>query len=215
MLETVPLFPSALAGGLPQALSLAGATDTLVARTIVQRDALDWVTGGLTLVALALLVALLVGLVLLVLAMRRGVRDVTTAVHRLSDEARPLVTDAQGMMTELHGMIRQVRADVERLTGAAGTVGDHVREAADEAADRLEALGVTLDQLQEELESTVETASGALRGLRLAVLGMLMGDAGPREPRPRRRRRGRSAGSSRTPPEDREGPFDDPQAPDA
>lgn len=213
MLTIVPLFPPALAGVRPDVL--AAATDTLVARTLAQRDALDWIMGGLTLVALALLVALLVGLVLLVLAIRRGVRDITAAVHRLSDEARPLVTDAQGMMTELHGMVRQVRTDVERLSGAAGTVGDHVREAADAAAGRLEALGDTLDQLQEELEATVDTASEALRGLRLAVLGLLMGDAMPRGPRPRRHRRGRSAANPRTPPEDRSEPADDPPAPEA
>lgn len=215
MSASVPLLPVALGVLGPRALAMTVSGDTLVTRTIAHRDTLDWITGGVTLLALVLLVLLLIGLVLLVLAMRRGVREVSLAVHRLADDARPLVEDAQGMMTDLHGMVRQVRSDVERLSGAAGTVGDHMRDATDAAAGRLEELGETLDQLQDELESTVETASGALRGLRLALLGLLMGESTPRRPGTRRRRRERPRAAATSTEDDIMPDPDDPRTPDA
>lgn len=159
--------------------------DTIVARTVPTRDLLDWSTGVLEFVVLLLGAALLGALLLLVLSARRGMLQVTAAVERLVDDARPIMQEASATVAEARSMVATVRGDVSKVSGAAGAIGDQLLDATEATAQRIRDVGAVLDVVQEELEETALAGAQVLRGLRLGGVALLE----------RRRKRRRSTSS--------------------
>jgi methyl-accepting chemotaxis protein len=165
-------------------LQAASVSDTLIARTIPQRDFLDWTNGILQFTVLLLAVGALVLFILLLMALREGVKRLNTTVDGLVAEARPLLTRANDMVGDARAMVALVREDVERVSDAAGAITDELLGAAERTAERVDEVNAVLDVLQDELEDTVLSAAAAVRGVRAGsqmLAGALL--------RPRRRRR--------------------------
>lgn len=180
-----------LASVLPWLLSVlvlqaASLPDTLIARTIPDRGVLEWTSGILQIVVLLLAVGALIALILLLVAMREGVRKLNATVATLSTETRPLLANASAMAGDARAMVAMVKQDVARVSHAAGAIGDELRYAAETTAQRVDDVNAVLDVLQDELEDTAISAVSALRGARLGAHAMASRLPGRRPKRSRR-----------------------------
>lgn len=155
--------------------------DTIVARTLPARDLLDWSSGILELVVLLLGAAVLGSFLLLLLAVRRALLRMTAAAERLIEDTRPILHEASATVGEARAMVATVRQDVNKVTGAAGAIGDQLLDATEATAQRIREVGAVLDVVQEELEETALAGAQALRGLRLSGLALI--DRRRRRPR--------------------------------
>jgi methyl-accepting chemotaxis protein len=140
--------------------------DTIIARTIPERGVLDWTNGILQMLVLVLAVGALIALILLLLAMREGVKRLNGTVDKLAADTKPLLANATAISQDAREMVAMIRGDVERLTDAAGAVSDQLLEAAEVTAQRVDDVNAVLDVLQAELEDTAIGAVAAIRGVR-------------------------------------------------
>jgi len=160
--------------------------DTIIARTIPDRGVLEWTSGLLEILVLLLAVGALASLILLLTAMRDGVKKLNGTLQGLTDETRPMLSSARAIVEDARDMVATVKRDVGTVSGAAAAMGDTIREAADVTAQRIDEVNAVLDVVQEELEETAITAMSAVRGVRLGAREMLAHL--PRRGRKRRRR---------------------------
>ena len=140
--------------------------DTLIARVIPERGALDWTSGVLQLVVLLLGIASLVTLVILLLTVRRGVTRINALMEQFAADTRPLMATATEVMTDAREVVAMLRTDAERVSDAANAIGDQLMSAADSTARRVDEVNAVLDVLQNELEDTAIATVAAVRGVR-------------------------------------------------
>ena len=69
--------------------------DTIIARTIPDRGVLEWTGGVLEILVLVLAVGALASLILLLVAMRDGVRKLNATLDRLSTDTQPMLANAR------------------------------------------------------------------------------------------------------------------------
>jgi hypothetical protein len=159
-------------------LQVVSHPDTIIALTIPDRGVLEWTNGILQMLVLVLAVAALVTLILLGLALRSGIRKITSTVDALAADAKPMLTSANAMVGDARDMVAMVRGDVERVSDAAGAISDQLLDAAATTAQRVDEVNAVLDVLQDELEDTVISAASAIRGVRVGARAMAWGLAG-------------------------------------
>lgn len=199
-------IPSALSGyALRPLLQAVSLPDTIVARTIPDRGVLEWTSGLLELLVLLLAVGALIGLILLLAAMREGVKKLNGTLDRLVDDTRPLLTDARAVVADARDMVATVKRDVSHMSGAAAAMGDTIRDAAEVTAQRIDEVNAVLDVVQAEIEETAITAASAVRSVRLGARALLA-----YLPRRRRRKRRRREDGARE-----DGAREDGERPDA
>jgi sensor histidine kinase regulating citrate/malate metabolism len=174
------IFASALPARLLQAAVLP---DTIITRTIVERGVLEWTSGVLQIVVLILGVGVLIATILLILAMRAGLRKFNDTIDRLATQTTPLLASATAIVGDAHGIVTMLRHDVERVTDAAAALSEQLLDAADRTVQRVDDVNAVLDVLQDELEDTALAAVSAIRGVRVGA-GTIA--AAFRRPRPRR-----------------------------
>lgn len=160
--------------------------DTIIARTIPDRGVLEWTSGLLEILVLLLAVGALASLILLLTALRDGVRKFNGTLERLTSDTRPMLSDARAIVEDAREMVATVKRDVSTVSGAAAAIGDTIQDAADITAQRIDEVNAVLDVVQEELEETAITAISAVRGVRLGAREMLAHL--PRRRRKKRRR---------------------------
>lgn len=178
-----------LSWSLLQAVSLP---DTIIARTIPDRGVLEWTSGILQIVVLLLAVGALVVFILLLAALREGVKKLNASLERIATDTRPMLANANAIVTDAREMVATVKRDVRVVSDAAAAVGDTILDAAEVTAQRVDEVNAVLDVIQDELEETAITAVTAIRGVRLGAVEMLARLPGAR----RRRRRSRDDGGS-------------------
>ena len=161
-------FASTLIVGLVQA---SVRPDTIVARTMPVRGIFEYSSGILQILVLLLGVGVLITLVLLLLAVKKGIEQLNETVDKLSGDVRPLIKNANEVIGEARKVVARVRGDVERVSEAASAVSDQLLYAAEVTADRVDDVNAVLDVLQAELEdlaiSTVSTVRGVSVGAKL------------------------------------------------
>lgn len=159
-------LPRFVTWSMMQAVSLP---DTIIARTIPDRGVLEWTSGVLQIVVLLLAVGALISLILLLMAMRDGVRKLNGTLERLTSDTRPLLANATAITNDAREMVATVKRDVTVVSDAAAAVGDTILDAAAVTAQRVDEVNAVLDVVQEELEETAITAIAAVRGARLGA----------------------------------------------
>jgi len=182
--------------------------DTIVARTIPDRGVLEWTGGVLEILVLLLAVGALASLILLLGAMRDGVRKLNATLDRLTNDTQPMLSSARAMVDDAREMVATVKRDVGNVSGAAAAMGDTIHEAVDVTAQRIDEVNAVLDVVQDELEDAAITAITAVRGVRLGARELL-------SHLPRRRRNKRRRGEGRPRDDDRSGidqPENDPDS---
>ncbi len=158
-------------------IQLATLPDTLVTRTIPVRGVFEYTSGVLQIVVLLLGVGVLSALVLLLVALRKGIDKLNVTIERLATDVRPLVQNASAAIDDSRAIVARLRSDVDSVSDAASQVGRQLRRAADRTVERVDDVNAVLDVLQAELEqmaiSTVAAARGVSVGSRLlrAVFG--------------------------------------------
>ncbi len=157
-------LPRVLTWPLLQTVTLP---DTIIARTIPDRGLLEWTSGLLEILVLLLAVGALVSLILLLTAMREGVRKLNGTLDRITNDTKPLLSGAREIVDDAREMVATVKQDVTAVSGAAAAMGDTILDAADLTAQRIGEVNAVLDVVQEELEETAVTAIAAVRGVRL------------------------------------------------
>jgi methyl-accepting chemotaxis protein len=182
-------------------LQVASLSDTRIARTLPQRDFLDWTNGILQFLMLILAVAALVMFILLLFGIRQGIRRVNATVDRLALEAKPMLANANAMVGDAREMVAMVRHDVERVTDATSAITDQLLDAAETTARRVDEVNAVLDVLQDELEDTTLSAAAALRGVRVGAQALATGLVRPHRS-PLRRDVPRRGGAPSAAPED-------------
>ena len=160
--------------------------DTIIARTIPDRGVLEWTSGLLEILVLLLAVGALASLILLLTAMRDGVKQLNGTLERLTNATQPMLSNARAIVEDARDMVATVKRDVSTISGAAAAMGETIRDAADTTAQRIDEVNAVLDVVQEELEETAITAITAVRGVRLGARELLA--YLPRRGRKRRRR---------------------------
>jgi hypothetical protein len=175
--------------------------DTIIARTIPDRGVLEWTSGLLEILVLLLAVGALVTLILLLTAMREGVKKLNGTLERLTTDTQPLLLNARAIVEDARDMVATVKRDVGTVSGAAAAMGDTLLDAADITAQRIDEVNAVLDVVQEELEETAITAISAVRGVRMGAREMLAHL--PRRRRKKRRREAESEGNADGPENDR------------
>ncbi len=160
-------LPHVLTGALLQAAAML--PDTIVTRTIPQRDLFDWTSGTLQIIVLILGIGLLVTLILLLLSLRSAVRKVNGSLEKLMAETGPLIQRATGIVGDAREVVAMVRTDVERITDAAGLISEQLIDAAETTSQRIDEVNAVLDVLQDELESTAIGTVAAVRGVRVGA----------------------------------------------
>ncbi|AMW04855.1 DUF948 domain-containing protein [Gemmatimonas phototrophica] len=189
----VSAVPQLLTWSLMQVVSLP---DTIIARTIPDRGVLEWTSGILQIVVLLLAVGALVVFILLLAALREGVKKLNASLERIATDTRPILANANAIVGDARDMVATVKRDVQVVSDAAAAVGDTILDAAEITAQRVDEVNAVLDVIQDELEETAITAVTAIRGVRLGANEMLSRLPGGR----RKRRRPRDdGGSSRHP----------------
>lgn len=176
-------------------LQVASLPDTIITRTIPDRGVLEWTGGLLQILVLLLAVGALVSLILLLRAMRDGVKQLNAALARITSDTRPMLANANAIVDDARAMVATVKRDVSAVSGAAAAMGDTLRDAADITAQRVDEVNAVLDVVQAELEETAITAVAAVRGVRLGAQEMLAHLPG----RGQKRRSRREAGDRRRP----------------
>lgn len=174
--------------------------DTIIARTIPDRGVLEWTGGVLEILVLVLAVGALASLILLLVAMRDGVRKLNATLDRLSTDTQPMLANARAIVEDAREMVATVKQDVGTVSGAAAAMGDTILDAVDVTAQRIDEVNAVLDVVQDELEETAITAISAVRGVRLGARELLAY-------LPRRRRKKRRRGEER--PRDDDQPEND------
>jgi hypothetical protein len=171
-------------------LQAASVPDTIVTKTVAVRSLFDYTGGILEIVVLLTAVVALVATAGLLVAMRKGVLAAQASVEKLTEEARPLLRNASDVVRDARITVDAVRRDVERLSGAAGAIGDELRHVADLAAERIDDVNAVLDVVQDELEQSAISTVSALRGVRVGALalGSALGGGGRRRGRDRAER---------------------------
>ena len=162
------------------------APDTIIARTIPDRGVLEWTGGLLEILVLLLAVGALASLILLLTAMRDGVKQLNGTLERLTNATQPMLSNARAIVEDARDMVATVKRDVSTISGAAAAMGETIRDAADTTAQRIDEVNAVLDVVQEELEEAAITAITAVRGVRLGARELLA--YLPRRGRKRRRR---------------------------
>jgi methyl-accepting chemotaxis protein len=166
--------------------------DTIIARTIPDRGVLEWTSGVLEIVVLLLAVGALASLILLLLAMREGLRRLNGTLERLTNDTQPMLANARAIVADARDMVATVKRDVGVVSEAAETMGETILDAARITAQRVDEVNALLDVVQDELEDTAITAIAAVRGVRLGAQELLTH-------LPRRRDKRRDRGDGRTP----------------
>lgn len=166
--------------------------DTIIARTIPDRGVLEWTSGVLEIVVLLLAVGSLASLILLLMAMREGLRRLNGTLERLTNDTQPMLANARAIVADARDMVATVKRDVGVVSEAAGTMGETILDAARITAQRVDEVNAVLDVVQDELEDTAITAIAAVRGVRLGAQELLTH-------LPRRRGKRRDRGDDRTP----------------
>lgn len=165
----VTALPRLIVWPLQQASSFP---DTIIARTIPDRGVLEWTNGILEMLVLLLAAGALVAIILLLFAMRDGVRKVNATLDKLTQDTQPLLANANAIVGDAREMVATVKRDVGVVSGAAAAVGDTILEAAEATAQRVDEVNAVLDVIQDELEETAITAVSAIRGARLGTQAM-------------------------------------------
>ena len=160
-------LPHVLTGALLQAA--AAIRDTIVTRTIPQRDLFDWTSGTLQIIVLILGIGLLVTLILLLLSLRSAVQKVNSSLEKLTAETGPLIKRATGIVDDAREVVAMVRTDVERITDAASRISEQLIDAAETTSQRIDDVNAVIDVLQTELESTAIGTVAAVRGVRVGA----------------------------------------------
>lgn len=143
--------------------------DTIVTRTIPQRDLFDWTSGTLQIIVLVLGIGLLVTLILLLLSLRSAVQKVNRSLEKLTAETGPLISRATAIVGDAREVVAMVRTDVERITDAASLISEQLIDAAETTSQRIDEVNAVLDVLQTELESTAIGTVAAVRGVRVGA----------------------------------------------
>lgn len=183
-------LPRLVTWTLWQAASLP---DTIITRTIPDRGVLEWTSGILQILVLLLAVGALVSLILLLGAMRDGVRKLNASLDRLTSDTRPLLANANAIVDDAREMVATVKRDVSVVSDAAAAMGDTILDAAQVTAQRVDEVNAVLDVVQDELEESAITAIAAVRGVRLGAHEMM--SRLPGRGRQRRPRRDRGSGT--------------------
>ena len=95
-----------------------------------------------------------------------SMRKMQESLERISQDARPLLDRGRALAENLNYMVMTVRKEVERAGATMERAHERLNEAIEVAEERVRELGAVLDVAKDEVESTLLTASSALRGLR-------------------------------------------------
>lgn len=160
-------LPHVLTAALLQAATIR--PDTIVTRTIPQRDLFDWTSGTLQIIVLVLGIGLLITLILLLLSLRSAVQKVNNSLEKLTAETGPLIKRATAIVDDAREVVAMVRTDVERITDAASLISEQLIDAAETTSQRIDEVNAVLDVLQTELEDTAIGTVAAVRGVRVGA----------------------------------------------
>jgi hypothetical protein len=120
------------------------------------------------LVSIAVL-ALLVGIVFALLALRKGVQELTKLIHSSYGDVSAATHSIRNVAEDVRGVTQTLRTEVEAIGGTLHVVNDGVRAALGRAQDRLERLDALAAVAQEEAEDFVVSSAATLRGFRFGA----------------------------------------------
>lgn len=176
----------------------AAVRDTIV--TIQVPAARSWtdvvIAGGQLVVSIAVL-ALLVAVVLMLVALRKGIKELTTLLHSSYGELSAAAHGIRNVAEDVKGITGSLRGDVDELGATVRAVNDGVRVVLARAKKRLRRLDALVDVAQAEAEEFVVNSAATLRGLRFGASALrrslMFAGRGSSIKRRRRRRRYRAA----------------------
>lgn len=178
----------------------AGAVrDTIVTIQVADRSWVDVViTTSQFIVSLAVL-GLLIAIVMVLLALRKGVRELTTLLHSSYGELSAAAHSVRNVADDVKGITASLRNEAEEIGVTVRAVNEGVRSLMADAEDRLYRLGALVDVAQEEAEEFVASSVGTMRGLRIGASALrrslfFAGRNGLFRPRKKRRPRSRLDG---------------------
>lgn len=164
------------------------------------------IAGGQLVVSIAVL-ALLVAIVLMLIALRKGIQELTKLLHSSYGELSAAAHGIRNVADDVKGITGSLRGDVDDLGATVRAVNDGVRMVLKRAKRRLRRLDALVDVAQSEAEEFVVQSAATLRGLRFGASAlrqslMFAGRGTGLKRRRRRRRRARTSdGAERTGPE--------------
>ncbi|HSA56703.1 MAG TPA: DUF948 domain-containing protein, partial [Gemmatimonadaceae bacterium] len=144
-------------------------------------------------VSLAVL-GLLIAIVMALLALRKGVRELTQLLHSSYGELSAAAHSVRNVADDVKGITGTLRGDAEEIGATVRAVNDGVRSLVADAEDRLYRLGALVDVAQDEAEEFVAASVGTMRGLRVGASALrrslfFAGRNGLFRPRKKRRSR--------------------------
>lgn len=184
-------------------LQAASLPDTIV--TIQVPAARSWtdvvVAGGQLFVSIAVL-ALLVAVVLILIALRKSVQELTKLLHSSYGDISAAAHGIRNVSEDVKAITGSLRGNVEELGATVGAVNDGVRVVMTRARRRLRRLDALIGVAQDEAEEFVVTSAATLRGLRFGASALrrsfALGRGGGLRKRRRRRFRSESDGAERS-----------------
>ena len=135
-------------------------------------DTLTLAPGWIGALIAAVSVALLVGLILVLLELRRVGNTLSTFLATTEERTRPLVEHANAAARNVEHITQVVRTDLDRINEAFTGLADGVGDASGELQKRLRDLLALLDLAQSEAEDAVLEAASKVRSFR-SGMGLL------------------------------------------
>lgn len=152
------------------AILQAGAVrDTIVTIQIADRSWMDVVITTSQLVVSLAVLGLLIAVVMVLLALRKGVRELTQLLHSSYGELSAAAHSVRNVADDVKGITGSLRNEAEEIGVTVRAVNDGVRSLMADAEDRLYRLGALVDVAQDEAEEFVASSVGTMRGLRIGA----------------------------------------------
>lgn len=152
------------------AILQAGAVrDTIVTIQVADRSWMDVVITTSQLVVSLAVLGLLIAIVMVLLALRKGVRELTQLLHSSYGELSAAAHSVRNVAEDVKGITGSLRNEAEEIGVTVRAVNDGVRSLMADAEDRLYRLGALVDVAQDEAEEFVASSVGTMRGLRIGA----------------------------------------------
>jgi hypothetical protein len=156
------VFASQVAALLQQ----AALPDTIVTKQIAQRGWLETLVSVEQAIVGLLSLVLLAAVVLMLVALRKGLQELTSLLQNSTKEVSQATTAVRNVADDVKHVVGKVRDEMDDVVDTVRSVHERVRDAVDSAEVRVRRFGALVDVAQEEAEDLVVSAAATMRGMR-------------------------------------------------
>ena len=140
--------------------------DTVVMKTVSDRDWFETMTGIASIVISIALSALAIGLIPAAFNFRKSYKKLNDMLDKVYGDVNPIMRHASTIADNVNYVTTAVRVDVQQVSRTVATANDRLQEAVRTAQVRLDEFNALMDVVQREAEGAFVTTASAIRGVK-------------------------------------------------